>query len=165
VAQRVLGDAGGEGRVREASTLMRTTHASFHEPLGGKMKVTQLLVLGASLLTSSMIGLAHAEESQAQYMQLAEIEIDPAELENYKAAVKEQIEAAIRLEPGVLVLYSVSEQDRPTHVRVFEIYRDTAAYKSHLETAHFKKYKATTERMVRSLKLVRTSPIALGARK
>ena len=48
------------------------------------------------------------------------------------------------------------QQDSPTHIRVFEIYRDTAAYKSHLETAHFKKYKATTEKMVRSLKLVRT---------
>jgi quinol monooxygenase YgiN len=128
------------------------------------MNARQLLVLGASLLASSMSGLARAEEMQAQYVQIAEIEIDPAELENYKAAVNEHIETAIRLEPGVLVLYAVSEQDSPTHIRVFEIYRDTDAYKSHLETAHFKKYKASTERMVRSLKLVRTSPIVLGAK-
>jgi quinol monooxygenase YgiN len=111
-----------------------------------------------------MSGLVRAEETQAQYVQIAEIEIDPAELENYKSAVKEHIETAIRLEPGVLVLYAVSEQDSPTHIRVFEIYRDTDAYKSHLETVHFKKYKALTERMVRSLKLVRTSPIVLGAK-
>ena len=128
------------------------------------MKATQIMVLGASLLASSVIGPARAEDTQAQYIQLAEIEIEPAELENYKAAVKEHIEAAIRVEPGVLVLYAVSEQDSPTNIRVFEIYRDTAAYKSHLETAHFKKYKATTEKMVRSLKLVRTSPIALGGK-
>jgi quinol monooxygenase YgiN len=127
------------------------------------MKAAQLLVLGASLLASSVIAPARADP-QAQYIQVAEIEVHPAELENYKAAVREHIETAVRVEPGVLVLYAVSEQDRPTYVRVFEIYRDTDAYKSHLETAHFKKYKATTERMVQSLKLVRTSPIALGAK-
>ena len=97
-------------------------------------------------------------------MQLAEIEIDPGQLEDYKAAVREQIETAVRVEPGVLALYAVSEKDNPTRVRVFEIYRDTAAYRSHLETAHFKKYKATTYTMVRSLNLVRTTPIMLGAK-
>jgi quinol monooxygenase YgiN len=50
-----------------------------------------------------------------------------------------------------------------SHIRVFEIYRDAAAYKSHLESAHFKKYKATTEKMVKSLRLVQTTPIMLGA--
>jgi quinol monooxygenase YgiN len=165
VAQRVLGNAGGEGRIRQASALTSAARdlGFFTNCLEGKMNARQLLVLGASLLASSMSGLARAEEMQAQYVQLAEIVIDAAELEDYKAAVREHIETAIRLEPGVLVLYSVSEQDSPTHIRVFEIYRDTDAYKSHLETAHFKKYKASTERMVRSLKLVRVSPIVLGA--
>jgi len=36
--------------------------------------------------------------------------------------------------------------------------------KSRLESAHFKKYKATTKKMVKSLKLVQTSPIILGAK-
>jgi len=61
-------------------------------------------------------------------------------------------------------LYAVSEKDNPARVRVFKIYRDAEAYRSHLETAHFKKYKATTEKMVRSLKLVQTIPIALGSK-
>jgi quinol monooxygenase YgiN len=64
----------------------------------------------------------------------------------------------------VLALYAVSEKDNPARVRVFEIYRDLDAYRSHLETTHFKKYKATVEQMVRSLKLVQTTPIAFGAR-
>jgi quinol monooxygenase YgiN len=84
-------------------------------------------------------------------------------LENYKAAVREQIETAIRVEPGVLVLYAVSEKDDPARIRVFEVYRDVDAYKAHLEATHFKKYKATTEKMVKSLKLVQTTPIVLGA--
>jgi quinol monooxygenase YgiN len=47
---------------------------------------------------------------------------------------------------------------------VFEVYRDAAAYRAHLEAPHFKKYKATTETMVRSLKLVPVVPIVLGAK-
>jgi quinol monooxygenase YgiN len=126
------------------------------------MNAKQLLVLGASMLASSLAGPVVAEERQGQYVQMAEIEIDPTQLEDYKAAVKEQIETAIRVEPGVLVLYAVSEKDNPAHIRVFEVYRDVDAYRAHLEAAHFKKYKAATEKMVKSLKLVQTIPIMLG---
>ena len=85
-------------------------------------------------------------------------------MEAYRAAVREQIEAAVRVEPGVLVLYAVSDKDNPAHVKVFEIYRDMDAYQSRLASEHFKKYKATTEKMVKSLKLVQTTPIMLGAK-
>ena len=102
--------------------------------------------------------------SEDEHVQLAELEIEPAHLDNYKAAAKEHIETAIRVEPGVQVLYAVSERDSPTHIRVFEIYRDAEAYKSHLESAHFKKYKVTTEQMVKSLRIAPTSPIVLGAK-
>jgi quinol monooxygenase YgiN len=101
---------------------------------------------------------------QGRYGQVAEIEIDPAQLEEYKAAVHEQIETAIRVEPGVLVLYAVADKDDPAHVRVFEIYADTEAYQSHLQSGHFQRYKATTEKMVKSLKLLQTVPIMLGAK-
>ena len=126
------------------------------------MNIGRLLVFGLSVLASLVSGPAIAAESQPQYVQVAEIEIDPAQLESYKAAVKEQIETAVRVERGVLVLYAVAEKDNPARVRVFEIYRDVDAYRSHLETAHFKKYKATTEKMVKSLKLVQAAPIMLG---
>ena len=99
-----------------------------------------------------------------QYVQLAELEIDPASLEDYKAAVTEQIETAIREEPGVLVLYAVASKNSPTHITVFEIYADLAAYQTHLETSHFTKYKATVKNMVKSLKLVQMVPLALGAK-
>jgi quinol monooxygenase YgiN len=38
------------------------------------------------------------------------------------------------------------------------------AYKAHLETTHFKKYKVTTQNIVKSLKLRDTVPIQLGAK-
>jgi quinol monooxygenase YgiN len=128
------------------------------------MDAKQLLLFGASLLAASACAPGIAEQMQGRYVQVAEIEIHPAQLEAYKAAVHEQIETAIRVEPGVLVLYAVADKDCPTHVRVFEVYADTQAYQSHLQSAHFKKYKTAREKMVKSLRLVQTVPIMLGAK-
>jgi quinol monooxygenase YgiN len=47
---------------------------------------------------------------------------------------------------------------------VFEIYADENAYRAHLETPHFKKYKTNTLEMVKSLELVETVPILVGAK-
>ena len=98
------------------------------------------------------------------YVRVAEIEIAPSQVEPYGAALKEQIEAAVRLEPGVLALYAVADQQNPAQIFVFEIYADVDAYKAHIETAHFKTYKAITQDMVKSLKLRDTVPILLGAK-
>ena len=97
-------------------------------------------------------------------MRVAELEIDPARLESFQSAAKEQIEAAVRVEPGVLVLYAVSEKDNPGRVIVFEIYANEDTYKAHLEAPHFKKFRAATEKMVKSRKLIDTVPIMLGAK-
>jgi quinol monooxygenase YgiN len=128
------------------------------------MNTRRYLVLGAFLLTSVVDASVHADELQRPYVRVAQIEIDPARLESYKAIAKEQIETAIRPEPGALTLYAVAEQDDPTRVVVFEIYVDLQAYRAHIETPHFKKYKADTQDMVKSLKLVDTVPIVLGAK-
>ena len=128
------------------------------------MDARQLIVLGASVIASSLGGRAIADGAHDPYVRVAEIEVDPIQLEVYKAAAKEIIEDSVRLEPGVLALYSVSDKDNPAHVTVFEIYADKDAYKTHLETAHFKKYKTATQDMVRSLKLRDTLPIALSAK-
>jgi quinol monooxygenase YgiN len=98
------------------------------------------------------------------YVRVAEIEIDPARVEAYCAALREEIEASIRLEPGVLALHAVAAKDNPAKVIVFEIYADETAYAAHLTTPHFLAYKDATREMVTSLKLTETVPIALGAK-
>lgn len=128
------------------------------------MDSKQLLILGASVLVSSFGGPGFAQSAKDPYVRIAEIEIDPAQVEPYRAAVREQIEAAVRLEPGVLALYSVADKENPALVFVLEMYADVEAYKAHLETEHFKKYKSATSDMVRSLKLRDTVPIVLGAK-
>src|ERR1700733_12191860 len=87
-------------------------------------------------------------------VRIARLQIDSAELENYKAALKENAETAVRVEPGVISLYAVYEKDNPTHVTVFEIYASKEAYQLHLKTAHFLKYKTGTKNMVKSLELI-----------
>ena len=98
-------------------------------------------------------------QNKNQMVRLAKLVIDSTQLENYNALLKEEIEASVRLEPGVLTLYAVAEKNNPTHITILEIYADTVAYKSHLQTPHFIKYKNGTKDMVKSLELVETVPL------
>ena len=94
------------------------------------MDAKQLIVPSASVIASSLGGRVIADGAHAPYVRVAEIAVDPVQLEVYKAAVKEIVEDSVRLEPGVLALYSVSDKNNPTHVTVFEIYADNDAYKT-----------------------------------
>jgi len=105
-----------------------------------------------------------ARQVQSPVVRLAELHIDPGQLEEYKAALREEIEASIRLEPGVLTLYALSVKGDPAQIRIFEMYADAAAYEAHLQTPHFRKYKTGTQGMVKSLVLIETDPILLGAK-
>ena len=93
-------------------------------------------------------------QQKQQMVRLAKIQVDPAQLDSYNAALKEQMTTAVRVEPGVLTYYAVADKADPSHITILEVYADTAAYKAHIETAHFKKYKATVQNMVKSLQLV-----------
>jgi len=104
-------------------------------------------------------------QNNSHYMRIAKIVVDSTKLESYKSALKEGIESAVRIEPGVLSLYAVYDKKNPTHVTVFEIYADEKAYQSHIQTAHFKKYKNAAQDMVKSLELVDVGPIALESNK
>ena len=84
---------------------------------------------------------------------IAKITVDPAQLEKYQAALKEQMTTAMAVEPGVLSYYAVSDKKDATHITIFEIYADSTAYQAHIQTPHFKKYKETVKNMVESLYL------------
>ncbi len=95
-------------------------------------------------------------------VRIAELEIDPVQIDAYNVALRAEISASIRLEPGVLALYAVAVKGHPEQVRIFEIYADQAAYEAHLKTPHFRTYKSETQAMVKSLKLIETEPVMLG---
>jgi quinol monooxygenase YgiN len=131
------------------------------------MKTKQALVLGLPLIASCLflaVRRGYTEPVDNRIVRLAELEIYPDQLNGYKAALKEEIEASIRTEPGVLTLYAVSVKAHPEQIRLFETYRDAASYQAHLQSPHFKKYKEQTQQMVKSLTLFDTDPILLGSK-
>ncbi len=128
------------------------------------MKLERLLV-GASMVASAVGGYAVAQETQRPVVRIAELDIDPAQLESYKAVVKEEMETSIRVEPGVLAIYCVAEKDNPNRLRFFEMYADEDAYRAHVESPHFKKYVAATHAMIRSRRLIETVPVQLSAKR
>jgi quinol monooxygenase YgiN len=118
-----------------------------------------MLVIGLAAVVSMTACDRAAAGNDAQMVRLAKLVIDPAQVDAYKAALQEEVEASVKLEPGVLTLYAVSEKDRPTHFTILEIYADRAAYEKHIQTPHFRKYKAGTQHMVKSLELVEMVPL------
>lgn len=119
-------------------------------------------VLFAAIVASSLAGGSVVAQSDIKpIVRMAELEIDPAQLDRYKAILCKEIEASVRLEPGVLMLNAVSVKASPAQIRILEVYADQAAYEAHLRSPHFLEYKTGSAGMVRSLKLIETAPIML----
>jgi quinol monooxygenase YgiN len=94
------------------------------------MCTRRLWKIGGAVLALLLRGGAVAEEPRAPYVRIAELEIAPAQLESYKAAVKEAMEASVRVKSGVMAIYAVAEKDFPSRLRFFEMRADEAAYKA-----------------------------------
>ena len=92
-------------------------------------------------------------------VRLAQIEVYPEKLEEYLTFAKEVGTVSMATEPGVIGLFSMQDKADPCKVYILEVYADQAAYQSHLQTAHFKKYKEGTADMVKSLQLTDTNPM------
>ncbi len=95
-------------------------------------------------------------------VRLSKITVNPEQLEKYNTYLKEEIETSMRMEPGVLTLYAVSEKEAPNRITILEIYADTDDYKKHIQTPHFQKYKQGTINMVQELELLDTTPLIPG---
>lgn len=94
-----------------------------------------------------------AQDVKRMY-RFAKIKVDILQLEKYKAALQEQMNAAIKLEPGVLSYTALSDKKDPSLITILEIYASPQAYQSHVLTPHFKKYKDSVKDMVLSLELI-----------
>lgn len=87
-------------------------------------------------------------------IRISEIEIYPESLLAYKAILREEAEASVRLEPGVISIFPMYQQEDSTQIRILEIYANREAYQSHIKSPHFQKYKTSTLAMVKSLQLI-----------
>lgn len=107
----------------------------------------------ATAILFCITNIAHGQQQEIM-VRISEIEIHPEHLEKYKAILKDEAEASVRLEAGVIAIFPMFQKDNPTQVRILEMYKDQQAYQSHLKTEHFQKYKTGTLHMVKSLRLV-----------
>lgn len=122
------------------------------------LKMSSIKIILAMMLMQLPVQIATAQE-KGQIVRLAKLVIDSVYLESYKEFLKEGIETALRVEPGVLTIYALSEKENPTHFTILETYASAEAYQTHIKTPHFLKYKNGTLHMVKSLELIETVPL------
>ena len=123
------------------------------------MRVKTLLAVTTGRLLLAVVialcsGATMGQTASTRFVRIAELQIDPSQLDAFAAATREIGQASVNLEEGCIALYAVADKDNPAFVRVFEVYRDPAAYQAHLQTPHFKKFRDTTNAMVTSRKLM-----------
>lgn len=108
----------------------------------------------------NFLSLTATAQVNTKMHRIAKIKVDANQLERYQVALKEQMNAAIQLEPGVLSYTVVADKKDANSITIFEVYASLEAYQSHIVTPHFKRYKETVKDMVLSLELVDTELIA-----
>ena len=92
-------------------------------------------------------------------VRLSKIEVHSEYLEEYVKCAIEVGEISLRMEPGVLTMYAVAEKDNACRITILETYASQKAYKSHIASAHFQKYKQETLHMVKALVLSDQTPL------
>lgn len=84
---------------------------------------------------------------------LSKIEVFPQWIEEYMKYAVEVGAISLQTEPGVLTMYAVADKDNPCNITILETYSSQEAYRKHIASPHFQKYKQGTLHMVKSLVL------------
>ena len=119
-----------------------------------KLNLLSFLIMFIGISNDIICQTKETLKTNDMMIRISEIEIDSNYLDEYIAILKEESEASVKLEPGVISIYPMFQKENPTEIRILEIYANKEAYESHLQTPHFKHYKTTTLNMVKSLKLI-----------
>lgn len=144
-----------------------TSQLQAHLKIGLNTGLTEGQLVEVAGLTETFISRTQANELRKilskptvtviepdMMVRIAELEIAPEQLDDYKAILKEESAKSVQLEPGVIAIFPMFVKEKPTQIRLIEVYASQAAYQAHLKTPHFQHYKTTTLNMVKSLKLI-----------
>jgi len=115
-----------------------------------------------ALLIVPLPGERLAAQSAGMFVNAVDLDIVPAERDNFIAAIKEN-GAATAKEPGCRRFDVLNLASDPNHFFLYEVYDNEAALKAHRETEHFKKYQATTGKMVAKREARPMSVVAANA--
>lgn len=92
-------------------------------------------------------------------VRLSKVKVHPEYLAEYQKFAVEVGTVSLQTEPGVLTMYAVADKENPCHITILETYASQEAYKKHIASAHFQKYKQGTLHMVDSLLLDDVTPL------
>ena len=132
----------------------------MQRPIWVAAAVLTLAVIGTIMLPTP--GQRAAAQSAGMFVNAVDLDIVPAEREKFLAAITENGMASVK-EPGCRRFDILNLASDPNHFFLYEIYDNEAALKAHRETAHFKKYAATTANMVAKREARPMSVIASNA--
>ena len=117
-------------------------------------------IIGKCLNLDKQSRMCAKEQMQTDgIVRLSKIEIYPEYLSEYMEYAKEVGEVSLRAESGVLSMYAMSEKENPCIITILETYASGEAYRKHIASAHFQKYKQGTLKMVKSLLLSDQVPL------
>src|SRR5689334_21852771 len=85
--------------------------AGLDEQVTAEIMVVKTIYI-ALFLTVALCSNVFAQKDNKQMVRLAKLVIDSAQLKSYNSILKEEIEASLKIEPGVLTLYPMSEKNR-----------------------------------------------------
>jgi len=122
-----------------------------------------IVLLAASAIVLPMPGQQVVAQSAGMFVNAVDLDIVPAEREKFLAAITENGMASVK-EPGCRRFDILNLASDPNHFLLYEIYDNEAALKAHRETEHFKKYMATTAKMIAKRDARPMSVIASNAR-
>lgn len=136
--------------------------------MNNKVKIIMNFVCAVSLLTACTVShspkqeetMIEKESMQADgIVRLSKIQVNPEYLDEYMQYAKEVGTVSLETEPGVLTMYAVADKQNPCNITILETYSSQNAYKKHIASEHFQKYKQGTLHMVDSLKLDDVTPL------
>jgi len=111
-----------------------------------------LLILITSFQLSAQTKPAVSAENML--IRISEIEVYPQYLKEYLEYASVVGATSVKEESGVICIFPMQMKRDSTQIRILEIYASPEAYRHHIQTAHFRKYKTATLHMVKSLDLV-----------
>lgn len=109
-------------------------------------------IRGTRILANEFI----QNNNNGMIVRISEIEVYPEYLEEYLGYAKDVAAESVKKEKDVVSIYPMSVIKDNTRIRILEIYKNQDAYKNHIASSHFKKYKEGTLHMVKHLDLVDT---------
>ena len=132
------------------------------------LKSVQLSAAAVALAIAAWMLLPTSSEratAQSAPLFIAAVDLDivPAEMEKFIAALKENGAASVK-EPGCRQFDIMVLASNPNHVFIYEVYDNEAAAQAHRTTDHFKKYAATTTNMVAKRDVRVMTSVALNSK-